>query len=123
LANAPGQAGAVVTPSPPARPVGQPPGLVQAVTVGSTLTLLVHGPLDVATARALVEAAGSGLGPGVDRLEVDLRDVDDYTEDGAGSLIELRELGRGLAHGVHYRTAAGAGSEAFLDAFASADDD
>jgi hypothetical protein len=113
----------VVTPGPHTQPLGQAPGLVQALTVGSTLTLLVHGPLDAATAHALVEAARAGLGPDVDRLEVDLRDVEGYTEDGAGGLLELRELGTGLANGVHYRTTAGAGGEAFLAAFASPDDD
>jgi hypothetical protein len=97
------------------------PGLVQALNVGSTLVLFVHGPLDRSTAGALVDAARAGLGPAVERLEVDLRDVDGFTEDGADSLIAVRDLGSGLAHGVHYRTTSGAGGEAYLAAFASPD--
>jgi hypothetical protein len=114
---------AVVNPPARAPRLGSPPGRVQALTVDSTLTLLVHGRLDVSTAGALLEAVRDGLAPGVDRLEVDLRDVDDFTEDGAGSLVSVRDLGGGLARGVHYRTTSGAGGEALLAAFASPDGD
>ncbi|MGH9119576.1 MAG: hypothetical protein ACRD0A_17375 [Acidimicrobiales bacterium] len=113
----------VASPRPPAQPVSPAPGLVQAVTVDSTLTLLVHGRLDAAAGAALLDSVRTGRAPGVNRLEVDLRDVGEFTDDGADCLVGVRELGVGLAHGVHYRTTAGAGADALLVAFASADDD
>jgi len=113
----------VASPRPRGQPIGPPSGRVQALTVDSTLTLLVHGRLDPAAGEALLEAVRAGLVPGVDRLEVDLRDVGEFTEDGADSLVAVRDLGVGLARGVHYRTAAGAGGDALLVAFATPHDD
>jgi hypothetical protein len=122
-ARTPDQAVAVVTPAPDTRSVEPTPGPVRTSTADSTLTVLVNGPLDGTTAAALLEAVRTGVGPGIERLEVDLRNVDDFTDDGAGSLTEVRDLGRGLARGVHYRTTVGAGRDAFLVAFASPDDE
>ena len=102
-----------------ARPSGH---RVQALRGNATLTLLVHGHLDTEGGTALLDAVRSGLGHGVDRLEVDLRDVDQFTDEGADTLVAVRDLGAGLAGGVYYRTTAGAGADALLVAFASADD-
>jgi hypothetical protein len=48
--------------------------------------------------------------------------VDDYTADGAASLVGCRDLGDGLAEGVRYRTAVGPGSDALLTAFSPPDE-
>jgi hypothetical protein len=99
------------------------PGRVQAVSVGSTLTLLVHGRLDDVAGAQLLDAVAAGLVPGIVRLDVDLRDVDGFTDDGAAALVRVRDLGSALADGVRYRSAAGAGGDAFLSAFATPDPD
>jgi hypothetical protein len=87
------------------------------------VTLLVHGRLDARAGEAMLDAVRHGLGPGVARIDVDLRDVNDFDETGARALVTVRELGIGLGEGVHYRTTAGAGGDALLFAFSSDDAD
>lgn len=106
-------------PRPRTHGIGSAPGRVQAVSVGPTLTLFVHGRLDATAGAELLDAARAGLVPGIDRLDVDLRDVEEYTDQGAGNLVAVRDLANALADGVHYRSAAGAGGDAFLSAFAT----
>jgi hypothetical protein len=92
------------------------------VSVDSTLTLLVHGRLDAAAGAALLDAVRAGLVPGINRLDIDLRDVTGYTAQGAEALVLVRDLGYALADGVYYRTV-GRGGDAVLAAFASPDAD
>jgi hypothetical protein len=92
------------------------------VSTDSTLTVLISGRLDASAGAALLAAVRAGLVPGTRRVNIDLRDVDDFTLDGAASLVDCRELGDGLAEGVRYRTAAGPGSDALLTAFSPPDE-
>ncbi|MGH9247524.1 MAG: hypothetical protein ACRD29_25065 [Acidimicrobiales bacterium] len=89
------------------------------MTVGSMLTVLVRGRLDATAGTALLDTVRAGLVPGTERLAVDLREIDDFTDEGAATLVECRSLGDALVDGVHYRTSTGAGSDALLVAFAS----
>jgi hypothetical protein len=92
------------------------------VSVDSTLTLFVHGRLDSTAGGALVDAVRAGLVPGIDRLDIDLRDVSGYTRQGTRALVLIRDLGYALRDGVHYRTV-GTGGDALLAAFATPDAD
>jgi hypothetical protein len=56
-----------------------------------------------------------------DRLDIDLRGLQGYTEDGARALAACRTLGNRLVEGLHYRTGRGPGREALLVAYADAD--
>lgn len=92
-------------------------GVVRTARSGSTATLSVHGRLDGATGRILAAAARAAVVQAPGRLDIDLREVDAFTATGASALLECRDLGTGLADGVHYRTAGGAGGDALLVAY------
>jgi hypothetical protein len=112
----------VASPRPRTQATSPAPGRIHAVSVDSTLTLLVQGWLDAAVGAELVSAVRAGMAPGIDRLDIDLRDVTGYTPQGAQALALIRDLSYALVDGVHYRTV-GVGGDALLAAFASPDAD
>jgi hypothetical protein len=81
------------------------------------VVLTIQGRLDGEAGRTLVEAAQAAVAPEVSRLDVDLRAVASFDEDGAAALIACRQLGTGLPEGLHYRTGQGPGREALLAAY------
>jgi hypothetical protein len=96
---------------------------ISVSTEGTTVVLTVERRLDTAAGDALLLAATAALSTAPDRLDIDLRSIDGYTEDGARALVECRSIGAGLAGGLHYRTGRGPGREALLAAYSSTDDE
>ena len=63
--------------------------------------------LDEAAGGALLDAASAPLDTGPDRIDVDLRALDSFTDAGARALVGCRDLGAKLPEGLHYRTGRG----------------
>lgn len=85
---------------------------------GSTIVIMVRDQLDAQAGRSLVEDATAVVtAKGIARLDIDLRNLESFTSEGARSLVVCRSLGAGLAEGLHYRTGRGAGRDALLAAY------
>jgi hypothetical protein len=96
---------------------------VSCITVtseGSTVVIAVECTLDAREGEALLAAAEAALATGPARLDIDLRALDGYTDEGARALVACRDLGTGLPEGLHYRTGRGPGREALLAAYEDA---
>jgi hypothetical protein len=91
---------------------------INVTTEGPTVVIAVERRLDQPTGEALVEAAGAAVATGPSRLEIDLRGLESFTDDGARALVACRGLGSKLSEGLHYRTGRGPGREALLSAYA-----
>lgn len=96
---------------------------VRVVIEGTTVVIAVEGNLDLSTGEALLNAASGAVGTGTTRLDIDLRALDDFNDEGASALVHCRELGAHLAEGLHYRTGRGPGREALLAAYTDIDPD
>jgi hypothetical protein len=94
---------------------------IRVAQEGSTVVIAVAGDLDITTGEALIDAAQAAIQTGPTRLDIDLRELQDFDEEGAGALVSCRELGAGLAEGLHYRTGRGPGREALLAAYSETD--
>jgi hypothetical protein len=95
---------------------------IRVATEGSTVVITVERTLDAQAGDTLVRLAAAAIEAGrPDRLDIDLRGLQDYTEDGARSLAACRTLGNQLGEGLHYRTGRGPGREALLVAYQDAD--
>lgn len=90
---------------------------ITVTTEGSTVVIAVERTLDAREGEALVEAARAALAAGPARLDIDLRALEGYTEEGARALVACRDLGAELPEGLHYRTGKGPGREALLAAY------
>lgn len=88
---------------------------------GTTVVIAVEGNLNLSTGEALLNAASGAVGTGTTRLDIDLRALDDFNDEGAHALVSCRELGAHLAEGLHYRTGRGPGREALLAAYTDID--
>jgi hypothetical protein len=109
---------------PPARVTDARGGTPIAVTTeGTTVVIAVERCLDRIAGDALLDAASAALATGPSRLDIDLRALESYTDDGARSLVSCRSLGAHLAEGLHYRTGRGPGRDALLAAYADAGDE
>jgi hypothetical protein len=86
---------------------------------GGVTTITVRGELDAAAAAHMVGAVRAAVQSGTGRLDIDLRAIDSYTSDGAAALGACRELGAGLADGLHYLTSQGAAMAALLEGCAT----
>lgn len=84
----------------------------------SGVVLTIEGCLDQQAGEALVGAVTGAVVDGAGRLEVDLCSITGFTDDGAWSLVAIRNLCDGLSDGLHYCTGQGPGREALLAAFA-----
>lgn len=87
----------------------------------STAVIVVNARLDAAAGRALVAAATAALATAPARLDIDLRALDSFTDEGAAALLACRSLGARLPEGLHYRTGRGPGRDALLTAYRDAD--
>jgi hypothetical protein len=96
---------------------GADPSSIRITTEGPTVVLVVDGSLDAREGETLLRLATAAVDSGPDRLDIDLRGLRDYTEDGARALVACRSLGPRLAEGLHYRTGRGPGREALLLAY------
>jgi hypothetical protein len=101
--------------------VQSPPSPVDVTTEGRTVVLAVVRCLDETAGGALLDAAAAALDTGPDRIEVDLRALDSFTDAGARALVGCRDLSVKLPEGLHYRTGRGAGRDALMVAYNDAD--
>ena len=85
------------------------------------VVLTIHGCLDAAVGKSLLEHAAAAVDADTARLDIDLHALTGFTDDGAGSLVTCRDLCAGLPDGLHYRTGQGPGAEALLAAYADRD--
>jgi hypothetical protein len=82
------------------------------------IVLTIEGTLDGDAGVALLQAAKSAAQDGAPRIDIDLRSITDFTDEGARSLLRCREQCGVLLDGLHYRTGQGPGREALLMAYA-----
>jgi hypothetical protein len=82
------------------------------------VVLTIEGSLDGTAGAALVHATKAAADDGAPRIDIDLRSITDFTDEGARSLLRCRELCGALLDGLHYRTGQGPGREALLTAYA-----
>jgi len=94
-------------------------GTIRCLDDAGRVTLSVEGDLDHGTASALVESVADAVTAKPDRIDVDLRQLTSYAAPGAEALGRCRDLCAELPAGLHFRTEAGPGQSALLDAFDS----
>jgi hypothetical protein len=87
-------------------------------TEGAAVVLELSDLLDADTGDALVAAAEAALSTEPDRVDIDLRGLRSWTQDGARSLVRCRTVCTDLPDGLHYRTGRGPGRAALLAAYA-----
>jgi ABC-type transporter Mla MlaB component len=83
----------------------------------ATVLLSLTGTLDRAAGDALVDAASAALDTAPERIDIDLRQLDGWTDAGVSALVRCREVCAELPGGLHYRTGRGPGREALLAAY------
>ncbi len=87
-------------------------------TDGDAVVLVLSDSLDATVARVLVDVVTSAVATQPQRVDIDLRDLVSWTDDGVHALVTCRELCGNLPDGLHYRTGRGPGREALLAAYA-----
>jgi len=87
-------------------------------TEGAAVVLELSDALDPMVGRVLIDAVASAVATAPERVDIDLRSLMSWTDEGARALVRCRELCRDLPDGLHYRTGRGAGREALLAAYA-----
>lgn len=95
---------------------------IRVTTEGATVVITVEATLDAHAGDTLVHLATAAIDAGrPDRLDIDLRGLQAFTDEGAQALVACRRLGALLVEGLHYRTGRGPGREALLVAYQDAD--
>jgi hypothetical protein len=84
---------------------------------GAAVVLELSDALDPLVGRVLVDAVTSAVATGPKRVDIDLRSLVSWTQEGARSLVRCREICRDLPDGLHYRTGRGPGRDALLAAY------
>jgi hypothetical protein len=84
---------------------------------GAVVVLELSDALDASVGQTLVDAATAAVAEAPDRLDIDLRQLRSWTQEGAVALVRCREICRDLADGLHYRTGRGPGRDALLAAY------
>jgi hypothetical protein len=116
---------AAATPPPSSRPPAGTddsrdeldPKSIRVATEGTTVVIAVERCLDSPTGEALISAASAAVAAGPTRLDIDLRALENFTQEGADALVSCRELSSKLTEGLHYRTGRGPGRDALLAAY------
>jgi hypothetical protein len=93
------------------------PAAINVTSDGTAVVIAVEGGLDQSTGNALIDAATAAVATGPSHLDIDLRGLDSFTDEGAMALVTCRSLGSDLPGGLHYRTSRGPGREALLAAY------
>jgi hypothetical protein len=93
------------------------PAAINVTSDGTAVVIAVDGGLDQSTGNALIDAATAAVATGPSHLDIDLRGLDSFTDEGARALVTCRSLGSDLPGGLHYRTSRGPGREALLAAY------
>ena len=101
----------------PMTPVAARRALVTVRTEAGAVVLELSDLLDARTGEALVAAASAATAQGPERVDIDLRDLQGWTQDGAAALVRCREICADLPAGLHYRTGRGPGRSALLAAY------
>jgi hypothetical protein len=91
------------------------PTAIHVTSDGAAVVIAVAGGLDQST--ALVDAATAAVATGPSHLDLDLRGLESFTDEGARALVTCRALGSDLPGGLHYRTNRGPGRDALLAAY------
>lgn len=92
-------------------------GSLHTTTAHGTATVVVRGRLDDHLGEELAGVVGATVAGGVDRLDLDLRDVTSFTHGGAAALLACRDLCGPVPEGLHYRSGHGPGRDALLHAY------
>jgi hypothetical protein len=93
-------------------------GVALDVAVDDDIVVLtIRGHLDAAVGEAVGAAAEGALHQEARRLDIDLRQVESFTVEGAAALADCRMRAAGLREGLHYRTGRGPGRDALLAAY------
>jgi len=87
-------------------------------TDGAAVVLELSDLLDAGTGDALVAAAEAALTTDPERVDIDLRGLQSWTQDGVSALVRCRSICGDLPDGLHYRTGRGPGRAALLAAYA-----
>ena len=82
-----------------------------------TVVLEVSELLDDGAGAALVAAAEAALTMEPQRIDIDLRALRSWTQEGAASLVRCRAVCADLPDGLHSRTGRGPGRAALLAAY------
>jgi hypothetical protein len=93
------------------------PAAINVTAHGTAVVIAVEGGLDISTGNALIDAAAAAVAGGPSHLDIDLRGLESFTDEGARALVTCRALGSDLPGGLHYRTSRGPGREALLAAY------
>src|SRR5262245_66314189 len=93
------------------------PAAINVTSDGTAVVIAVEGGLDESTGEALVDAATAAVATGPSHLDIDLRGLESFTDEGARALVTCRTLGSDLPGGLHYRTSRGPGRDALLAAY------
>ena len=94
-----------------------PEPAINVTSNGTAVVIAVEGGLDQSTGEALIDAATAAVATGPSHLDIDLRGLESFTDEGARALVTCRTLGSDLPGGLHYRTSRGPGREALLSAY------
>jgi hypothetical protein len=86
-------------------------------SVGAAVVLELSDLLDARAGEALVAAASAATEAAPERLDIDLRHLQAWTQEGAAALVRCREICADLPGGLHYRTGRGPGRAALLAAY------
>ena len=86
-------------------------------TAGAAVVLELADLLDAQIGAALVAATEAALATEPDRVDIDLRSLQSWTQEGAAALVRCREICADLPDGLHYRTGRGPGRAALLAAY------
>jgi hypothetical protein len=90
---------------------------INVTSDGTAVVIAVAGGLDQSTGQALIDAATAAVATAPSHLDIDLRGLESFTDEGASALVTCRTLGSELPGGLHYRTSRGPGREALLSAY------
>jgi anti-anti-sigma regulatory factor len=82
------------------------------------VVVVVRGRLDDAAAVELEAAVQALVDGGHQGLDIDLREVTDWSDAGADGLVRCHRIAARLEDGLRYRTGRGPGHEALLAAYA-----
>jgi hypothetical protein len=95
-----------------------PDHAVARCTEGGTVVLTINGCLDAESGASLLKRVASALAERACRVDIDLRSLTGFTEQGSAALGACKRMCAGLPDGLHYRTGQGPGRDALLSAFA-----
>ena len=83
-------------------------------TEGAAVVLELSDLLDAAVGAPSSTPPTAAVADGPERVDIDLRSLQSWTQDGAAALVRCREICGDLPDGLHYRTGRGPGRAALL---------